>query len=92
MARIVQKILVVLGIGSMTLFQAAGGCDAGAASFLQGIQDGYTSVTGTSLATDLGKELAGLNSGSDTYDSSGSAYSNYSPYPNYDGYYYWGQW
>jgi hypothetical protein len=91
MARIVQKILVVLGIGSMTLFQA-GGCDTGAAEFLKGIQDGYTSVTGTSLATDLGKELAGLNSGSDTSGSSGSAYSNYSPYPNYGGYYYWGQW
>ena len=91
MARIIQKILVVLGIGSMTLFQV-GSCDTSAADFLKGIQDGYSSVTGTSLATDLGKELAGLNSGSDTTVSTGSAYPTYSPYPPYGGYYYWGQW
>jgi hypothetical protein len=88
MARKIQKILVALGIGSMTLFQA-GGCDTSAAEFLKGIQDGYSSVTGTSLATDLGKELAGLNSDSDTTVSNGSAYPTYSSYPYYGGYYYW---
>ena len=76
MARKFQKILVVLGIGSATLFQAAG-CDSTTSQLLQGVQDGYTSVTGTNLFEDLGKQLAGgLGSSSTT----GSTQANNSSY------------
>ncbi len=58
MARRLRQVLVVLGIGSVTLFQV-GGCDTLAGQFLDGVQAGYTSVTGTNLFEDIGKELAG---------------------------------
>ncbi len=58
MARRLQQILVALGIGGIALFQV-GGCDTLASSFLEGVQAGYTSVTGTNLFEDIGAELAG---------------------------------
>jgi hypothetical protein len=58
MTRTIQKILVILGIAGTTLLQA-GGCDTLATQFVQGIEAGYTSVTGTSLFEDIGKGLAG---------------------------------
>jgi len=61
MARRLQQILMVLGIGGISLFQV-GGCDTLATAFLDGVQTGYTSVTGTNLFEDIGAELAGGSS------------------------------
>lgn len=93
MARKLQQILLVLGIGGASLFQV-GGCDTLASSFLEGVQSGYTGVTGTNLFEDIGKELAGgFGSTDGTTPSTNSSWGGGSPYayaysgfqPNYYG-------
>jgi len=49
MTRKLQKLLAVIGIGSVTLFQAGAGCDYLADQFLKGIEIGYQAETGESL-------------------------------------------
>ena len=79
MARKIQTILMVLGIGSATLFQA-GGCDTAASTFMQGVQTGYTGVTGTNLFEDMGKELAGGVSGTTDEPVSNGSWGGVTPY------------
>lgn len=68
MTRTIQKILVVLGIAGTTLLQA-GGCDTLATEFVQGLEAGYTSVTGTSLFEDIGKGFADSTGSEVEFDS-----------------------
>lgn len=93
MARTLQKVLLVLGIGGASLFQA-GGCDTLASTFLEGVQSGYTSVTGTNLFEDLGAELAGgfqESNGSDcSFGCGGSPYSYSYSYSGFGPNNYWG--